>query len=76
VRLTHAYMSPHETLAVASSRLNSESLAVCVVLTHPRVAFHPCTCGLRKGAVEVAATLIRYDDVKVTAETTTRRRQL
>jgi hypothetical protein len=47
-----------------------------VVLTHPRVAFHPCTCGLRKGAVEVAATLIRYDDVKVTAETTTRRRQL
>jgi hypothetical protein len=74
VRLTHAYTPPCETLAAASSRLNSKALAACVVLAHPRTTFHPCLCGLRRGAVAVAAALIGYDDIKVVGETTTRRR--
>jgi hypothetical protein len=54
-------MPPHETLLTASSRTNSEALAACVVLAHPCVAFHPCTCGLRRGVVVVAAPLIGYE---------------
>jgi hypothetical protein len=75
VRLSHAYyMPPHETLATASSRPNSEALAACVVLLYPHVMFHPCMCGLRRCATVVAAALIRYDDVKVAVEMTIRRR--
>jgi hypothetical protein len=67
------YTTSRETLAITSSQPNSEDLAVCVVLVHPRVAFHPCTCGLHRGAATVVATLINYNDVKVVAETATRR---
>jgi hypothetical protein len=67
--------APCETLAIASSRPNSEALAACMVLAHPRAAFHPCMCGLRRGAAAVATALIGYDDFKVVAETTTRRRR-
>jgi hypothetical protein len=74
-RLTHVYTSPLETLAAASSRLNFKALVVRVVLAHPHVTFHPCTCGLRKGAAAVPAMLISYDDVEVATRTTTRRRQ-
>jgi hypothetical protein len=74
-RLTHAYTPPRETLAVASSQLNSEGLAACVVLAHPRVVFHPCMCGLRRGTTTVAAVPIGYDDIKVAAKTTAKRRQ-
>jgi hypothetical protein len=70
-----AYMPPRETLAAASSRLNFEALAACVVLAHPHTAFHPCMCRLHRGIVAVAAMLIGYDDVEVAMGTTTRRRQ-
>jgi protein-tyrosine phosphatase len=36
--------------------------------------FHPCTCGLRRSVVVVAAALIGYDHVQVAIGTTTRRR--
>jgi hypothetical protein len=68
-------MLPHETLAVASSRSNSEAIAARVVLAHPRAMFHPCMCGLRRGTAVVATVLIGYDDVKVATKITTRRRQ-
>jgi hypothetical protein len=71
-RLTHAYTPPCETLAAASSRPNSESLATRVVLAHPSAAFHPCTCGFRRGVAMVAAMLIDYDDIKVVAMIITR----
>jgi hypothetical protein len=64
-------MPPHKTLAAAASRLNSEAPAAHVVLTHPRAAFHPCTCGLDRGV----AALIGFNEVRVPAETTTRRRR-
>jgi hypothetical protein len=75
VQLTHAYMPPRETLAVASSQLNSKALATYVVLAHPHAAFHPYPCGLCRGAVAVAAALIGYDDVKAAPEVTTRMRR-
>jgi hypothetical protein len=31
------------------------------------MTFHPCTCGLCRGAAAVAVALIGYDDVKVAA---------
>jgi hypothetical protein len=68
-------MSPRETLATSSSRRNSEALATHVVLAHPSMVFHLCMCGLRRGTTMVVATLISYNDVKVAAETTTRRRR-
>jgi hypothetical protein len=71
---THTYMPPRETLAATSSCLNFKALAACVVLAHPHTTFHLCTCGLHRGATAVVAALIGYDDVKVAAETTTRRR--
>jgi hypothetical protein len=70
-----SYMPPRETLATTSSRPNSKALAVHVVLAHPRAVFYPCTCGLRGGAIVVAAALIGYDDVKVAVGTTIRRRR-
>jgi hypothetical protein len=73
-RLTHAYMPSRETLVAACSRSNSEALAARVMLTHPRTTFHPCMCGLCRGAAAVAAALIGYDDVKVVAGMTTRRK--
>jgi hypothetical protein len=66
---------PRETLATASSRLNSEALDMRVVLAHPRAMFHPYTCGLCSGTAAVAATLIGYDDVEVATGMTTRRRR-
>jgi hypothetical protein len=45
------------------------------VLAHPRTAFHPYTCGLRRGAAAVATVSIDYDDVNVATEMTTRRRR-
>jgi hypothetical protein len=66
--------SPRETLATTSSQLNSEAIAVCVVLAHPHMVFHLHTCGLHRGAAVVAAALIGYDNVEVAAETTTWRR--
>jgi hypothetical protein len=75
VWLTHAYMTPRQTLVVIVSQLNFEALAVRMVLAHPRATFHPCTCGLCGGAVAVAAALIGYDDVEVAIETTMRMRQ-
>jgi hypothetical protein len=44
------YTPPREILVATSSWSNFEALAMCVVLPHPCVAFHPCTCGLRRGA--------------------------
>jgi hypothetical protein len=64
------YTPPREILVATSSWPNSEALAMCVVLAHPRVVFHPCTCGLRRGVV----TLIGYDNVEVAVGTTMRRR--
>jgi hypothetical protein len=61
---THADTPPRETLAATSSRLNFEALATHVLLAHPHVALHLCTCGLHRGAAAVAATLIGYDDVE------------
>jgi hypothetical protein len=49
-------MPPRETLTTAGSRPNSEALAACAVLTHPRAVFHSCMCELRRGA----AALIGY----------------
>jgi hypothetical protein len=49
-------MPPRETLATAAaSQPNSETLAACVVLAHPRTTFHPCMCGLYGIAATVAA---------------------
>jgi hypothetical protein len=48
---------------------------MCEVLTHPHTIFHPYTCGLYGGAVTIAAALIYYDNVKVAAGMTTRRRR-
>jgi hypothetical protein len=67
------YMTQGEALAATSSRPNSEALATRVVLAYPCMVFYPCTCGLHRGAATVAATLIGYDNIKVAAETTTRR---
>jgi hypothetical protein len=67
-------MPPSETLAATSYQSNFEALATCMVLAHPCIAFYPYTCGLRRGAAAVAVMLIGYDDVKIAAETTTRRR--
>jgi hypothetical protein len=64
---------PHETLAIAASWPNSKSLATHVVLAHPRVAFHHCTCGLHGGAATVAAALIGYGYKKVAAGTSSAR---
>jgi hypothetical protein len=69
-----AYMPSRETLATASCRVNSEVLAVRVVLVHSYMMFHPCTCRLCRCAVAVAATLIGYDDMEVAVRTITRRR--
>jgi hypothetical protein len=59
----YTYTSPRETLATISSRPNSETLALCEVLAHPRAIFHPCTCGVRGGTTVVAVALISYDDL-------------
>jgi hypothetical protein len=67
-------MPQYEILAAASSWLNFEVLIVHVVLAHPRAVFHPCTCGLYRDTVAVAAALISYDDVKFAIEMTIRRR--
>jgi hypothetical protein len=53
----------------------SEALATCVVLAHPRTAFHPCKCGLRGGTAAIAAVLISYNIVELATRTTTRRRR-
>jgi hypothetical protein len=53
------------------SRPNSEALAARVVLAHLRVAFHPCTCELRRGVATIAVALIDYDEIKVAVKTTT-----
>jgi hypothetical protein len=53
--------------------MNSDAIAARVVLAHPRTAFHPCTCGLHRGANVIVAALISYDDVEVAIWTTTRR---
>jgi hypothetical protein len=66
---------PRETLAVTSSRPNSKALATRMVLAHPHVAFHPCMCGLRGGTVAVAAVLIGYNVMEVTARTTKKRKR-
>jgi hypothetical protein len=55
------YTPPCKTLA-AASRPNPEALAARMVLAHPRMMFHPYTCGLRGGAAAFAAMLIGYDD--------------
>jgi hypothetical protein len=67
-------MPPCEALATAASWLNSEALAVRVVLAHPCTTVHPYTCGLCGGAAAVVAALIGYDNVEVAVRTTTRRR--
>jgi hypothetical protein len=67
------YTLPRETLAAVASPPTFEALAVHVVLAHPHAAFHPCTCGLCRGAAAVAAPLISYDDVEFVVEMTTRR---
>jgi hypothetical protein len=74
-----SYTAPHKTLAVASSRSNSEALAVHVVLAHSAstqscAAFQPYMCGLHRGAPVVTAALIGYDDMKVAAGMTMRGR--
>jgi hypothetical protein len=43
-------------------------------LAHPCAVLHLCTCGLCGGATAIVTVLISYDDVKVVAGTTTRRR--
>jgi hypothetical protein len=70
------YTPPRETLATTSSRPNSEALDACMVLAHPHVVFHPCTCWLRRGVATIATALITYDDVKVAVGMTTKRRWL
>jgi hypothetical protein len=65
-RLIHPY---------TSSRPNSEALIACVMLAHSYAVFYPCTDGLLIDAATVATALIDYDDVKITVETTTRRRR-
>jgi hypothetical protein len=57
-----------------SSRPDLETLVAHEVLAHPRVAFHPCTCGLCGGTDAVAAALIGYDDMGVAVGMTMRRR--
>jgi hypothetical protein len=68
-------MPPCKTLAATPSWLNSEALAACMVLAHPRAAFHLRTRGLHRGTTAVAAALIGFDDVKVAVEMKTTRRQ-
>jgi hypothetical protein len=64
-----------KTLATTSSSWpNSKALPMHEVLALPRVAFHPCMCGLHGGDAAIAAALIGYDDVEVAARMTTRRR--
>jgi hypothetical protein len=75
VWLSHAYTLPRETLAATSSRPNSEALIMHMVLAHPHTVFYSCTCGLRRGAGVIIVALIGYNDVKVAAEMTTRRRR-
>jgi hypothetical protein len=72
--LTDVCIPPRETLAAASCRSNSEAQATRVVLAHPRAAFHPCMCGLRRGIAVIVAALIGCDDVEFAAGTTTRSR--
>jgi hypothetical protein len=72
--LTDVCTPPRETLAAASCRSNSEAQATRVVLAHPRAAFHPCMCGLRRGVAAIVAALIECDDVEFAAGTTTRSR--
>jgi hypothetical protein len=55
-------MLPPETLTVTFSRPNTKALAPRVVLAHPRVTFHPCTCELHGVTTTVAAALIGYDN--------------
>jgi hypothetical protein len=69
------YTPPCEALVTAASQPKSEALAVRVVLAHPHVMFHLCTCGLRGGAAAVAVALIGYDHKEVAAEISTWRRQ-
>jgi hypothetical protein len=54
------YTAPRETLAAAAFLPIFKALVAHVVLAHPCVAFHPCTCGLCGGAVAVTAVLIDY----------------
>jgi hypothetical protein len=68
-------MSSCEILALTSSRSNFEVLVVHVMLAHPHMTFYYCTCRLYRDDVAVAVTLISYSDVKVAAETTTKRRR-
>jgi hypothetical protein len=37
------------------------ALAECAVLAHRRPAFHPCTCGLRRGAATTVALIGCWD---------------
>jgi hypothetical protein len=62
VRYTHT-RHHIKTLAATYSRPNPETLVARVVLVHPRVVFHLCTCGLCEGAVAIATALISYDDM-------------
>jgi hypothetical protein len=71
----HAYMPPRETLAAASSRVNSEALDTRVVLAYSHAVFHPCMCELCRDIVVVAAALIGYDNIEIAAGTTTRRKR-
>jgi hypothetical protein len=61
--------------ATSSSRPNSKTLAMRVVLAHTSVTFYPYTCGLCGGAATVVVVMISYDDVEVATRTTTRRRR-
>jgi hypothetical protein len=58
---THYHVT---TLAATTSRPNPETLATREVLTHLRMAFYPCTCGLHGDAAMVAA-LIGYGDMEL-----------
>jgi hypothetical protein len=51
-----------KTLAAtsSSSQLNPETLVAREVLAHPCVVFHPCACGLCRGAAEGVVALIGY----------------
>jgi hypothetical protein len=42
-----------KTLAATSSRPNPETLVACEVLAHPRVIFHPYTCGLMEALLRL-----------------------
>jgi hypothetical protein len=49
-----------KSLATTSSRPNPETLVAREVLAHPCVVFHPCACGLCRGAAEGVVALIGY----------------